>query len=349
MLGPPIIGVSQNITKAKDIINRIADTGLSILISGESGVGKEVIAQNLFQKSFRNKNSFLKINCAALPEGLLESELFGYEQGAFTGAQRKKKGKFELAHKGVLFLDEIGDMSFNLQAKLLHVLQSGEFAPLGSEKDIKSDVWIIAASNQNLEKNIKKGTFREDLYYRLNTINIHIAPLRERPEDIIPIAEYYIKQYAIQFKSGKIIKPGKKIMEQLAEYNWQGNVRELQNVLKRALVMGDWEDVLKSLGEKPSEPGNSGKGESDKYSLLSELMGFDMNDQVELDAFSLKKIRQTAIDRVEKEVIACILDKTGWNRTKATKILEISYKTLLSKISSLDIEPPPSKKLRSKN
>ena len=349
MLGPPIIGVSRNISKARDIINHIADTGLNIIISGESGVGKEVIAQNLFQKSFRNKNSFLKINCAALPEGLLESELFGYEQGAFTGAQRKKKGKFELAHKGVLFLDEIGDMSFNLQAKLLHVLQNGEFAPLGSEKDIKSDVWVIAASNQNLERNIKNGTFREDLYYRLNTINIHIAPLRERPEDIIPIAEYYIKEYVIQFKSGKVIKPRKKIIEQLTEYNWPGNVRELQNVLKRALVMGDWEDVLKSLKKKSSIPADSGKGGPDEYSLLSELMGFDMNDQVDLDAFSLKKIKQTAIDRVEKEVISCVLDKTGWNRTKATKILEISYKTLLSKISSLDIEPPSSKKPRQKN
>ena len=190
---PPIIGVSKNIESIRELISHVADTGLNVVISGESGVGKEIVAQNLYQSSPRYKKPFIKINCAALPEGLLESELFGYEQGAFTGAGRRRRGKFELAHGGVLLLDEIGDMSLPLQAKLLHVLQGGTFAPLGSEKEVKTDVWVIASTNHELEKDIVTGMFREDLYYRLNIIKIHIEPLRNRPSDIPPLIEYFTK------------------------------------------------------------------------------------------------------------------------------------------------------------
>ncbi|MCJ7618243.1 MAG: sigma-54 factor interaction domain-containing protein, partial [Desulfobacterales bacterium] len=177
---PPLIGVSQTIESIRDLIKHVANTGLNVVISGESGVGKEVVAQNLYFNSHRKGNPFIKVNCAALPEGLLESELFGYERGAFTGADQRKKGKFRLADKGVLFLDEIGDMSFSLQSKLLHVLQGGEFSPLGSEKDIKTDTWVIAATNHDLEQDLRKGKFREDLYYRLNIIKFYITPLRNR-------------------------------------------------------------------------------------------------------------------------------------------------------------------------
>jgi len=176
----PIIGVSPNIVKTKELINRVADTGLNIIICGESGVGKEVVAQSLYQKSPRKGKPFIKINCAALPEGLLESELFGFEQGAFTGAERRRRGKFELAHGGVLLLDEIGDMSMSLQAKLLHVLQSGEFSRLGSEKELKTDTWILAATNHELEQDIKNEKFREDLYFRLNIIkNLYFSSSRK--------------------------------------------------------------------------------------------------------------------------------------------------------------------------
>ena len=176
---PPLIGSSASIERIRELIDHTADTGLNVLITGESGVGKEVVAQNLYYKSQRKDKPFIKVNCAALPEGLLESELFGFERGAFTGAERKKRGKFELAHKGVLFLDEIGDMPLALQAKLLRVLQSGEFAPLGSEKEVKADAWVIASTNQNLVENVKKGLFREDLYYRLNIIKIYIPPFEK--------------------------------------------------------------------------------------------------------------------------------------------------------------------------
>ncbi|MBW1827605.1 MAG: sigma 54-interacting transcriptional regulator, partial [Deltaproteobacteria bacterium] len=196
---PPLIGTSESIEKIRELIEHVADTGLNVIITGESGVGKEVVAQNLFHESQRKDKPFIKVNCAALPDGLLESELFGFERGAFTGADRKKRGKFELAHEGVIFLDEIGDMSLSLQSKLLHVLQDGEFAPLGSEKDVISDAWVIAATNQELEQKVKKGLFREDLYYRLNTIKIYIPPLRNRPEDIPLLIDYFIEKYSSQF------------------------------------------------------------------------------------------------------------------------------------------------------
>jgi len=219
---PPLIGSSASIERIRELIDHTADTGLNVLITGESGVGKEVVAQNLYYKSQRKNKPFIKVNCAALPEGLLESELFGYERGAFTGAERKKRGKFELAHKGVLFLDEIGDIPRSLQAKLLRVLQSGEFAPLGSEKEVTADAWVIASTNQNLGENVKKGLFREDLYYRLNIIKIYIPPLRNRPEDIPTLIDYFIEKYASQFDRNKISKPDSDAMEKLIAYSWPG-------------------------------------------------------------------------------------------------------------------------------
>jgi len=205
---PPIIGISSNIERIKDLIGHEADTGLNTVICGESGVGKEVVAQNLYHMSPRKGKPFLKINCAALPEGLLESELFGYESGAFTGADKKKRGKFEMAHSGVLLLDEIGDMSFQLQSKLLHVLQGGEFSPLGSEKEVKTDAWIIAATNHELERDIEDGKFREDLYYRLNIIRINVDPLRERPEDIPPPDRLLSQQIHHAIQRSRLRKAG---------------------------------------------------------------------------------------------------------------------------------------------
>jgi len=338
----PIIGVSENIVKIREVINHVADTGLNTVIYGESGVGKEVVAQNLYQKSSRNGKPFIRVNCAALPDGLLESELFGYEKGAFTGADKRTRGKFELASKGVLMLDEIGDMSLSLQAKLLHVLQGGEFAPLGSEKEVKTDTWVIAATNHELEKDIVAGKFREDLYYRLNIIKIYIKPLRERPDDIPHLIDYYLKEYTLLFNRDDIVQPSSRVIEELKSYHWPGNVRELQNVLKRMLVLGDAGKIIDELrnrkeinygvAETASAPNNT-----PGFTDILDLNGKDSSDK---DSFSLKKIRKSAIDRIEKEVIAHVLQKTDWNRSKATKILRISYKTLLYKISDLGITPP---------
>jgi len=339
---PPLIGVSQTIESIRDLIKLVADTGLNVVISGESGVGKEIVAQTLYFNSHRKGNPFIKVNCAALPEGLLESELFGYERGAFTGADQRRKGKFKLADKGVLFLDEIGDMSLSLQSKLLHVLQTGEFSPLGSEKDIKTDTWVIAATNHDLEQDLRKGKFREDLYYRLNIIKFYITPLRNRPEDIPPLIEYYIQKYSDRFNAKQRSKPGKEIMDKLLAYHWPGNVRELQNVLKRAIVLKDWEEVVNELINNKAIPADSNLAikQSDTSSIVSELLDFESLETKGFESLSLKKIRKKALDRIEKEVISYVLGKTGWNRSKACKILKISYKTLLYKISDLNLEPP---------
>jgi len=340
----PLIGVSQSIENARELIKHVSGTGLNILISGESGVGKEVISQNLYYESSRKDKPFIKINCAALPDGLLESELFGYEQGAFTGADRKKRGKFQLANKGVLFLDEIGDMSMLLQAKLLHVLQSGEFSPLGSESDLKTDTWVIAATNCELEKAIKEGSFRKDLYYRLSTIKIHIPPLRERPEDIPLLIDYYIELYNSQFKTKANYKISLDVLNKMMEYPWPGNVRELQNFLKRLVVVGDHTAILNEFESRKQSSDIIGKKKFFRKNTSDEFEFFDNNntDGFNFTNFSLKDIKKKASDKAEKEAISYILSKTQWNRSRAAEILKISYKTILYKINELNIKPPVS-------
>jgi transcriptional regulator with PAS, ATPase and Fis domain len=339
---PQLIGTSQYIESIRELIEHVANTGLNVIIAGESGVGKEVVAQNLYHKSNRRNKPFIKVNCAALPDGLLESELFGFERGAFTGADHRKRGKFELAHQGVLFLDEIGDMSLQLQSKLLHVLQSGEFAPLGSEKEVKTDAWVIAASNQELDKKVEKGLFREDLYYRLNIIKIYIPPLRNRPEDIPLLIDHFINKYTAQFDKKNLLKPNRDDMEKLTSYSWPGNVRELQNILKSCMVIGNWKEVINDLSAKNRSALISTPAEStmDGISIVDALLDFKGDYSSDYESFSLKKIKKKALDRIEKEVISFVLEKTGWNRSKANTILKISYKTLLYKINDLNIKPP---------
>ncbi len=342
-MGPPIIGVSKNIVRVRELIEHVAHTGLNTVVFGESGVGKEVVAQNLYQKSPRLGKPFIKINCAALPEGLLESELFGYERGAFTGAEQRKKGKFQLAHSGVLLLDEIGDMSLPLQAKLLHVLQSGgEFSPLGSEKEVKADTWVIAATNHDLKKEIDEGKFREDLYYRLNIIKIFLAPLRERPEDIPPLIDYYIKEYTSLLNNRHIEKPGAKVINRMCTYSWPGNVRELQNVLKRMLVLGDCDQIVDELfnNERETSRENGADQELNHNASLAKILDLSGKNSPDHQSFSLKTAKKNAVEMVEREIISHVLDRTDWNRSKASKILKISYKTLLYKISDLNIIPP---------
>jgi two-component system response regulator AtoC len=342
--GPPIIGVSKNIERVRELISHVATTGLNTVVFGESGVGKEVVAQNLYQQSPRLGKPFIKINCAALPEGLLESELFGYERGAFTGAEQKKKGKFQLAHSGVLLLDEIGDMSLPLQAKLLHVLQSGgEFSPLGSEKEVKADTWVIAATNHDLKKDIEDGKFREDLYYRLNIIKIHIEPLRERPEDIPPLIDYYMDEYSSMLSGRSVEKPSTSVIDQLCAYSWPGNVRELQNALKRILVLGDSKEIIQELlySDRKKGSGDESCGGIDHRSSLANILDLNGKNSTDHESFSLKNAKREAVEMVEREIISHVLSKTDWNRSKASKILKISYKTLLYKISDLNIIPPP--------
>ena len=335
----PIIGVSDNIKNIRELLSHVAGSGLNVIIAGESGVGKEIVARNLYHYSPRAGKPFVKINCAALPEGLLESELFGYEPGAFTGAGRRKKGKFELAHSGVLLLDEIGDMSLPLQAKLLHVLQGGSFAPLGSEKEVNADTWVIASTNHELDKDIIKGTFREDLYYRLNIINIQIAPLRTRTEDIPLLIDYYLKEYTSTYKQGGSFRLNDEILKKMSAYHWPGNVRELQNVLKRMLVLGNPEQVLEELRNSALASYNqaSGNPNPDSAPISGSPLHIDFKEFADLSNLSLKKVKQSVLDNIEKEVITYVLRQTNWNKSKASGILKISYKTILYKIDKLGI------------
>ncbi|WDP86227.1 MAG: sigma-54-dependent Fis family transcriptional regulator [Desulfobacter sp.] len=350
----PLIGVSKSMLKIKELINHVANTCLNVLITGETGVGKEVVAQSLYAESPRAKNNFVKINCAALPETLLESELYGYEKGAFTGAHKKRSGKFLTADKGVLFLDEIGDMPLSLQSKMLHVLQSGEFSPLGSDEDFKTDVWVIAATNHNLEKSIQNKTFREDLFYRLNIIKIDIPPLRDRQDDIPALVEYYFRMYRAQYPSSQGSKPDPQTLSRLCSYPWPGNVRQLQNCIKKQMVLNSWEKTLDELPWDPpakkaednlslSDPGHlrfNNHENNNRLKIISEFVDLSTSSEKLFEDISLKKIKKLASDKVEKEVISFVLEKVGWNRSRAAKILKVSYKTLLYKMTEFEVRPP---------
>ena len=337
-----IIGISQNIRRIKKLIDQVADTGMNIIVCGETGVGKEVVVQNLYLKSNRADKPFVKVNCASLPETLLESEMFGYEKGAFTGAARRMRGKFEQANEGILFLDEIGEMDLSLQSKLLHVLEGGDFTPLGSEKSVQTNAWVVCATNHELENDVKNGKFREDLYYRLSAIKIYIEPLRNRPEDIPYLIDHFLKIYGFQLNGKQMKSPSKRTIDKLMAYHWPGNVRELQNALKRIILLGDRNEVMDELFRKGGRKDRSLSAiTSGKIpSLPFDLIGLQNEDLSNLSSLNLKDIKEKAADRLEKELISFVLEKTEWNRTKASKILDISYKTLLFKIQDLNIIPP---------
>jgi two-component system response regulator AtoC len=335
-----LIGISENISKIRKLTDQVADTDLNIVVCGETGVGKEVVVRSLYEKSKRCGKPFVKVNCAALPDTLLESEMFGYARGAFTGAQKKMRGKFEQADGGVLFLDEIGDMPLALQSKLLHALQDGDFTPLGSEKLISTDVWVIAATNHNLKVDIENGKFRSDLYHRLNEIKINIEPLRNRPEDIPPLIDYFTKKYHSQLNRKPLKRLSTGILEKLINYHWPGNVRELQNVLKRIIVLGDNEDSIdEMLKDREGISANPIQTLVNRIPIPTYLLGVDSEKSLDHVSLSLKKIKRETRDRVDKEMISYVLRKTHWNRAMAAKMLNISYKLLYNKIDELGIRP----------
>jgi two-component system response regulator AtoC len=337
-----LVGVSRNIQRIRVLIDQVAETGFNVIVCGETGVGKELVVSSLYQKSNRLGKPFVKVNCAALPDTLLESEMFGYERGAFTGAIRTRRGKFEQANGGVLFLDEIGDMSLPLQSKLLHVLQGGDFTPLGSEKLFKTDVWVISATNRNLKKDVEEGSFRDDLYYRLSTLSIHIEPLRHRPEDIPILIDYYAHKYSRELNISESEPLSPAAVAKLSAYPWPGNVRELQNVLQRIIVLGESEETIDGMlasapGVRSTAPHFAGIGTP---GLMGQMIK-NNGGELDLNDLSLKQIRKKAMNQVERQLISHVLIKTGWNRSKASRILKISYKTLLQKIEELAIVPPP--------
>jgi two-component system response regulator AtoC len=317
------IYTSEKMQRIKEIIDQIANTDVTVLIQGESGVGKEVVARSIHLNSFRRERPFVKVNCAALPPDLLESELFGYEKGAFTGAYRQKQGRFELANGGTIFLDEISEMSLSLQGKLLQVLQDREFSRLGGKKDIRVDVRVLAATNKNIEEGIKNGGFREDLYYRLNVVNIMIPPVRERREEIPIFVEYFLEKFGKKY--GRKIPPlTDKTMEAFSEHHWVGNVREMENVIQRLVVLGNEEAIVEELTPLTKEDPIAEK----KKKMVPAKKIWP----------SLKEVHQEAIKKAESEMIQKALEMTNWNRKKAADKLNISYKALLYKIKETSLD-----------
>jgi len=288
-----------------DIARHVAQTDVPILILGESGVGKDVLASYIHRHSDRADGPFVRVNCAALPDELLESELFGYDQGAFTGAARDKPGKFELAHNGTVLLDEIGEMSPHLQAKLLHVLQDGEFSRLGARRPTRVNVRVLAATNRKLEEAVLKGEFRNDLYFRLNVITLSIPPLRERRGDILLLCRYFLEKYRKKYASSVETFP-KDLLETCVWYDWPGNVRQLENIAKRQLILPDG-DIVSELRSKAKQA-------------------------VFQSPPSLQEIGSRAADEAEKNVVLPMLEQTGWNQKEAARRLHISYKAFRNKL-----------------
>ena len=307
--GDAFRSASAEMGRIRELAQRVADVDVPVLILGESGVGKEVLARYVHWVSRRRERPIVKVNCAALPADLLESELFGYEQGAFTGALREKAGKFELADQGTILLDEIGEMSPALQAKLLHVLQDGEYAPLGSNRTIRVDARVMATTNKRLDVAVASGEFRLDLFHRLNVIRFDIPPLRERREDIPGLCEAFVTRYQEAYGRPKVPLPPA-VIEAFLRYDWPGNVRQLENAVKRLVVLGDSEFVLADL----RAPALQGPGAPRPQ------------------AVSLKRFAATAAEEAERAVILRLLEQRNWNRKQVARELGICYKSLLNRL-----------------
>jgi len=303
-----IIGKTPVIQQVLRMAQKIARTDSTVLITGETGVGKELIARAIHSASQRKSHPFVKVNCAAIPDTLLESELFGHEKGAFTGAVTNKPGRFEIAHQGTLFLDEIGEIPLHLQTKLLGVLQDKSFERLGGVKTMKVDVRIITATNQDLSSAVQSGTFRSDLFYRLNVVPIHVPPLRERKDDLIPLLNYLLDKFASKYGK-KIGAISPEVMATFINYDWPGNIRELENVMERMVVMSETDSL--SLDQVPPE-----------------IRGVVSTTE----ASTLKEKIETLSQVTEKQMIIDALNKTHQNRTQAAKLLGISRRTLQNKI-----------------
>lgn len=313
-----ILSTNPKVLRIKEIAKQVADTDVPVLISGESGVGKEVLARFIHANSSRHDKPFVKVNCAALPDELLESELFGYERGAFTGALNEKPGKFELADKGTILLDEIGEMTPHLQAKLLHVLQDSEYTRLGGKRTVRVDARVLASTNVNLEENVASGKFREDLYFRLNVIRVDIPPLRERREDIPILCNYFLCKYRDRYKS-TIDEIVPSLMDSFLRYDWPGNVRQLENAIKRYLILPEMNASLSELKEQQTNP-------------------VSVPVKPKEDSMSLKDVGTRAAEQAEKELVLRVLEETSWNRKKAARRLNICYKALLNKLKRWQID-----------
>jgi DNA-binding NtrC family response regulator len=310
-----IVGRDEKMLEIFELIERVSDSDATVLITGESGTGKELIARALHQRSHRSLRPFVAVNCTAIPENLIESELFGHERGAFTGAVQRRIGKFELAHSGTLFLDEIGSMRLDMQTKLLRALQEREIERVGGERTIKVDVRVVAATNADLRELVKAKAFRDDLYYRLNVIPVYVPPLRARKGDIALLIQYFLEKYNRRFNR-RVRGFSLAAIEAMQAYDWPGNVRELENIVERLVVISKHESI--QLRELPL----------DLQSSHTPLV-----EQLEEEGYDLRK----AVHQFEREYIRRVLEKTRWNQTVAARMLGIHRNTLLGKIEQLDL------------
>ena len=359
-----LLGRNEKMREVQDLIARVADTDVTVLIRGESGTGKELVARGIHSASPRCDKPFVKVNCAALPSELLESELFGFERGAFTGAIQHKPGKFEFANHGTMFLDEISEMQLPLQSKLLQVLQDGEFARLGGRNDVRVDVRIVAATNRDLEVAVADGQFREDLFFRLNVVCITLPPLRQRRDEIPELTRLFLTQYREHYN-----KPSQALasdtLRLFAEYDWPGNVRELENLIKRAVILGTDDSIRRELAEAiagrilRSGPIPALQSRQEREAPAAAVAQAVPVPAVPVPAVpvpavaapapaaaevpapptgSLKDIARHAAREAERELIYRTLTQTRWNRREAAEILGISYKALLYKIKEAELD-----------
>jgi two-component system response regulator AtoC len=307
-----IFGKTQAMQALRSRMDKVASTNVPVLIHGESGTGKDIVARMIHGLSPWRNGPFVKVNCPAIPGTLLESELFGYEKGAFTGAYGAKPGRVELAHRGTLFLDEISELDLALQSKLLQLLQDGQFCRIGAQEDKRVEVRIVCATNRQLENEIDSGSFRQDLYYRINVVNLFMPPLRERRSDIDMLASYFLEFYNRKYNCRAKPLSGE-LMSVLQKYHWPGNIRELENLIKRYVILGSEEVITSELVVR-----------SDKEGYTPDV---DFNSPI-----SLKKLTRQATRELERKIILKVLQAHHWNRKQAAKALSISYRALLYKI-----------------
>lgn len=322
---PRIVGEHPSMQDASQMVQRVAATDSTVLLLGESGTGKELFARAVHHLSPRAAQPFVALNCAAIPEGLVENELFGHERGAYTGAGARKLGKLELAHRGTLFLDEIGELPLAIQSKLLRVLEEKRFERVGGTQAIDANVRILTATNKNLQEAVAAKTFREDLYFRISAVPITVPPLRERGEDVLLLAEHFLERFRQEFR-----KPGLRLNQgtkaRLRSYPWPGNVRELQNAIERAAILSNGDEIDERALQLPTAKPSA---EQLPGGMLDETFAWEG---------PLEEVSQRAVAHVERFKIENALRESKWNKTRAAEKLGVSYKTLLSKIRSLGLE-----------
>jgi transcriptional regulator with PAS, ATPase and Fis domain len=323
---PIFFSNSPKMKKIETIIGEIAKTDIPVLVKGESGTGKDLVARIIHLNSHRRDKPFIKVNCAAIPKGLLESELFGFEKGAFTGAHLKKPGKFELANGGTILLNEIGEIDITIQAKLLQVLQDGEFSRLGGEGDISVNSRVITTTKDHLENSMMQGHFREDLFFRINVMSISLPPLRDRRDQIPLLSQYFLDYYNAKYER-LIPSLSSKMLDAFKNYDWPGNVRELENMIKRIVIFGEEEIALQDLARHNDDTGK-----------LESVGDVSSNSPKEKEVFCLKEVGKKAAEAAEKEIIQSTLQKTHWNRKESARLLRVSYKALLYKIQKYGLD-----------